>query len=196
MVHLIPFEVSSQRNRMPSFVDHHRIVVIKGVVHKDCRTAEIGADGVAAPAAAVKVDAWNGIESHRDAFDGRKPWVQTGRIRELVSALRIAVKQMIVTPGEANAQGIQHRGTENMRFRNGRQYITSHLETGEGLWRQQKVLIGAAALIFREAAKHAVLLRKLLVHPHDAVKGQRVWPLHERSERPQDRKSTRLNSSH
>ena len=56
-----------------------------------------------------------------------------------------------------------------MCFRDGGQDIAAHLKPSEGLWRQVKVLIGAATLILGEAAKETILFRELLVHPHDAV---------------------------
>src|SRR5207244_8421603 len=101
------------------------------VVHKDGRTTQIGTKGRDTAAAAIKVDAGNRIESHRDAFDRREPRVQTGRVRELVSALRIAVKEVIVAPGKANSNGIQEGWTENMSLRNRRQHITADLKNGE-----------------------------------------------------------------
>src|SRR5436309_320399 len=114
MVHLISLEIRANCNRVPPFVDHHRIVVIKGVVHKDRRTAQIGTDRGAATAASIKVNAGDGIESHWDSFDRRKPWIQTGSVGELVSALRVVIKQVIIAPREANANGIQQGRTENM----------------------------------------------------------------------------------
>ena len=74
MVHLVPLEIAPQRNGVASFVDHHGIIVIKGIVYKDRRTAQIGTDGGPTLAGGLrsdprKVNAWHGIESQRNPFD-------------------------------------------------------------------------------------------------------------------------------
>src|SRR5207244_10600543 len=95
---------------------HDRVIVIERVVYEDRRTAEIGTNARPILAATVKADAGDRVESHRDALDWRKPWVQTRRVRELISTLCVVIKQVIVTPAEADPKGIQHRGTYNMCF--------------------------------------------------------------------------------